>query len=330
MNKEHNFWAGKKVLVTGGAGFIGSHVTEQLVAQGAKVRVTSFGPLRPEEERNVAAVRDQIEIVEADLTKIDDAVRVCTGQDVVMNLAAHVGGIGYNKSHPATMFRDNVWIATVTLEGARRAGVKRFLVVSSACVYSNDASIPTPESEGFLGEPEATNHGYGWSKRMAEFSGRVYAEEFGMEVAIVRPYNSFGPRDHFDPVNGHVIPSLIVRVANGEDPLTIWGTGTPTRSFIYVEDFARGLIETTEKYPQADPVNIGSTEEIAIKDLAQLILEEMGSNATVSFDRSKPDGQPRRATDVTKAKAKVGFAATIPLREGIRRTIAWYRTNVMK
>ncbi len=327
MAATKEYWTGKKVLVTGGAGFIGSHVTEQLVALGARVRVTNFGEPKPEEARNIASVRDQIEIVTADLTKIEDAVRVCKGQDVVLNLAAHVGGIGYNKTHPATMFRDNVWIATTTLEGARQASVKRFLVVSSACVYSNDASIPTPESEGFLGEPETTNNGYGWSKRMAEYDGQAYAKEFGMEIAIVRPYNSFGPRDHFDPVNGHVIPSFIVRLMNGEKPLTIWGTGSPTRSFIYVDDFARGLIETTEKYPQADPVNIGSDEEISMRDLAQLIIDEMGSSTTVAFDTSKPDGQPRRAADVTKAKEKVGFEAEISLREGIRRTIEWYKAN---
>ncbi len=322
-----SFWHNKKVLVTGGAGFIGSHVTEQLVAKGAKVRVTSFGPLRAEEARNLAAVSDRVEIVQTDLTKLDDATRACADQDVVMNLAARVGGIGYNKAHPATMFRDNVWIGTVVLEAARLAGVKRYLVVSSACVYSNDASVPTPEHEGFLGEPEPTNQGYGWSKRMHELAGRLYAQEFGMEIAIARPYNSYGPRDHFDPVNGHVIPSLIVRLANGENPLTMWGSGTPTRSFIYVEDFARGLIETTEKYPAADPVNIGSTEEIAIRDLAQLIIEEMGSAATIEHDLAKPDGQPRRATDVTKAQEKVGFTAEISLREGIQKTIAWYREH---
>ena len=330
MAASTEFWNGKKVLVTGGAGFIGSYLTEQLVALGAKVRITSYKGLSPEEERNIAHIHDQIEIIAVDLTNLEDAKKACEGQDVVMNLAAHFKGVEYNSKHPATTFRDNMWLGTVVLEAARLAGVKRFLVVSSAVVYPTDAPVPTPESASQSGEPAKSNEGYGWAKRMSEYVGKSYAEEFGMEIAIARPYNAFGPRDHFDSVNGHVIPALITRIANGENPLTVWGTGTPTRSFIYAEDFARGLIETTEKYAASDPVNIGSAEEISIKDLAQLIVDEMGSSATLSFDTTKPNGHPRGACDVKKATEKVGFTAEVSLREGIKKTIAWYQEHKLE
>jgi GDP-L-fucose synthase len=194
-------------------------------------------------------------------------------------------------------------------------------------VYPRDCAIPTPEAEGVRGVPEKTNEGYGWAKRMAEYAGRAYAEEFGMEIAIARPYNAYGPRDHFDPERSHVIAALVKRVCDGENPVKVWGDGGATRSFLYVEDFARGLLEVAEKYPKADPLNVGADDEVSVRELAEMIVRLSGSRARLVFDPSKPSGQPRRRCDVAKAKKAIGFTARVALPEGLAKTIAWYRAH---
>jgi GDP-L-fucose synthase len=318
-------WRRKKVLVTGGAGFIGSHVVERLAAAGA--RVTVADRLGPRAARNLAAVRKDVRVMKAELSDEAACRRAAKGQDVVLHLAARVAGIGYNVGHHATMFRDNMRLTMNMLEAARKAGVARFLVVSSACVYPRDCAVPTPEAEGFRGRPEPTNEGYGWSKRMSEFLGAQYREEFGMEVAVARPYNAYGPRDHFDPKTSHVIAALVRRVCDGEDPLVVWGDGSPTRAFLYVDDFARGLLLVAEKARDAEPINLGSGEEVTVAELARRVVLLAGSGARLRFDTSKPMGQPRRSCDVRKAAKAVGFRAAVPLDEGLRRTIAWYRAQ---
>ena len=324
-----SFWDRKKVLVTGGGGFIGSHVVERLVLEHRGVRVTVAARMTPENKRNLSGVIKSIRVVKADLRDPSACRRACKGQDIVLNLAGVVGGVGYNSSHHGSLFRDNMSLAVNMIEAARLEQVRRYLVVSTACVYPRDCKIPTPESEGFHDEPEQTNRGYGWAKRMAEYLGRAYAEEYGMKVAIVRPYNAYGPRDHFDPAKSHVIAALVRRVCMGENPLKVWGDGKSTRAFLYVEDFARGLLDVAEKYPNADPVNIGSSEEISIKDLAKAVLRAAGAEQTkLVFDPSKPSGQPRRACDTTKSRKILGFTANISMDEGLRRTVAWYRENL--
>ncbi len=318
----NNFWKNKKVLVTGGAGFVGSHLVEKLVKRNARVSV--LDNLQNGREINLKSVKNNVKLINGNCQDPEVALNACKNQNIVMNLAARVGGIEYNRTHQATMMRDNLLIGTNMIEAARKAGVERFLVVSSACVYPRNCSIPTPESEGFLDEPEPTNGGYGWAKRMAEKLGIYYAEEFGMKVGIARPYNCYGPRDHFDPQYSHVIAALIKRVFNRENPLTVWGSGKQTRAFLYVEDFAEGLILTIEKYPVADPVNIGTDEEITIAQLVEKIIKISGVKTKIEFDASKPDGSPRRNSDNKKAKEKLGFQAKITLDEGLRRTIEWY------
>jgi GDP-L-fucose synthase len=244
-----------------------------------------------------------------------------------MNIAARVGGIEFNRTHQATMMRDNLLMGTVMLEAARKKNVDRFLVVSSACVYPRNCTVPTPESEGFLDEPEPTNGGYGWAKRMAEKLGQYYAEEFGMKIGIVRPYNCYGPRDHFDPQVSHVIPALIKRVFDGENPVKVWGSGNQTRAFLYVEDMAEGMITAIEKYPVPEPLNLGTDEEISIKELIQKIIALSGKEVRVEFDTSKPDGSPRRNSDNTKMLEHVGFNAKVHLDEGLKKTIAWYSSQ---
>ena len=311
-----------KLLVTGGAGFIGSHVVERLVDREARVSV--MDNLVNGSLDNLSKVKNKVNFIKGNCTVLAQAEAACNGQDIVMNLAAKVGGIEYNRTHQATMFRDNLPIETTMIEAARKKGVERFLVVSSACVYSHDCSVPTPESEGFIGEPEVTNGGYGWAKRMGEKIGEYYAQEFGMKIGIVRPYNCYGPRDHFDPEISHVIPALIKRVFDGEDPVKVWGSGNQTRAFLYVDDLAEGMILAIEKYPKPDPINLGTDEEISIKDLIKKIISIAKVNSRLEFDLGKPDGSPRRNSDNKKMKEKLGFLPKTRLDEGLRKTIDWY------
>jgi len=324
------FWDGKRVLVTGGAGFIGSHLIEELYRRSPTVQVTVAGPPSSLHRRNLGEIGREVRWLDAELTRLEDCEKACRGQEIVLNLAAHVAGVRYNSEHPATMFRENMLLATNMIEAARRAQAERFLVVSTACVYPRHCTIPTPEVEGFKDSPEPTNEGYGWAKRMAEYLGGAYHQEFGMKVAIARLYNAFGPRDHFESADSHVIAALIRRVVGGEDPVLVWGDGKSTRAFLYVEDAARGLLETAEKYAVCDPVNIGSDEEVTIGDLARTILRVAGSKAELRFDTSKPAGQPRRNCDTRKAREKLGFQARVSLEEGLRRTIAWYQARAEK
>lgn len=320
------FWEGKKVLVTGGTGFIGSHLVELIVRLGACVRVVDN--LENGDVKNLESVKSDIDVQVDDLCDYNVCRKAARGREVIFNLAAKVGGVGFNVAHPGTMYTSNVLINTQMLEAAREAEVERYLCVSSACVYPRYCSIPTPESEGFNGVPEPTNLGYGWAKRMAEVQAQAYAKEFGMKISIVRPYNTYGPRDHFDLEVAHVIPALIKKVFDGMDPLQVWGDGEQSRSFLYVTDLARGLVEAIEKYPVPDPLNLGTDEEIKIKDLVDLVLGLSERNPRVFFDSRRPGGQPRRNCDNRKAREKIGFTASVGLKEGVRKTIEWYKNEL--
>lgn len=321
--KINTFWKNKKVLVTGGTGFIGSHLLEKLLEKGAKVTVLDH--IKPGKQRFIAHIENKLRIVNGNCDSLMDALKAAEGQEIVMNLAAHVGGIEYNRTHQGSMLMKNLGIGATMIEAARQMKAQRFLVVSSACVYPREAVIPTPESEGFKDEPEPTNGGYGWSKRIAELLGKYYAEEFGMQIGIVRPYNAYGPRDHFDPKKSHVIPALIRRVLEGENPLKVWGSGNQTRAFLYVDDLVEGMMLAVEKYPIPDPVNLGTDEEVSIKDLINKIVTIAGTKTEVQFDTTRPDGSPRRNSNNAKAKEKIGFSPKIKLDTGLQRTIEWYK-----
>jgi GDP-L-fucose synthase len=294
-----------------------------LVDLGAIITV----PVRKTTDQTfLASVRRRIEIIECDLSNQQGARTCLKGKDVVLHLAAAKGGgIVHSMAHHGSLFRDNLLSFINVIEAARQEAMPRFLVVSSACVYPRELEIPIREDDGFTGVPEPTNAGYGWSKRMEEYMALAYADEFGMNVGIVRPFNAFGPRDDFFHVTNHVIPGLITRLFAGENPLVVWGTGRQTRSFLYVTDFARGVLMAGARTDVKGPLNLCAEEEISIGDLARLIVEASGQHVPIRFDTSKPDGQPRRAGDGRQAKAQLGFSAQVPLLEGIRRTIDWYK-----
>jgi GDP-L-fucose synthase len=320
-----DFWRGKRVLVAGGSGFVGSHLVERLVEAGA--RVTATASTEPTLRRFLAPVLDRVTAAVGDLCDLAHARRTLRGHDVGMHLAARVGGVAYNVAHPASLFRDNLQPFLSVMEAARLESTPRLLVTSSACVYPRDASVPTPEGEGFLGVPEATNDGYGWAKRMEEFVADAYAREFGLDVCVARPVNTYGPRDDFDPRTGHVVPALIRRVLGGETPLRVWGDGTATRSFLYVDDLVRGLMAVVERARQREAINIATDEEVSIADLARLVVRLAGRDVPIEFDAARPSGQPRRLCDTTCARTRLGFKAEVPLGEGVARTIAWYRAH---
>lgn len=320
------FWENKKVLVTGGAGFVGSHLTERLVQEGAKVRV--IDNLDNGSLNNLKSCLKKIDFIKKDLFNFPNCRKVAEDRDIIMHLAAKVGGVGFNVEHQGTMFTANVLMNTNMMESARLEGVKGYLCVSSACVYSRYCTIPTPEEEGFKDEPEPTNLGYGWSKRIAEIQARVYQQEFHMPIVVIRPYNTYGPRDHFQLDKAHVIPALINKVISGQDPLIVWGDGEQTRAFVYVSDVVNAMLLALEKQAYGEVFNIGTEEEIKIKDLVALIIKIFGSSIEIKFDLKHLGGQPRRNADIAKAKKLLGYSPQVTLEEGLRETINWYKQKV--
>lgn len=319
------FFAGRTVALPGGAGFIGSHVVEQLLSLGARPVVID----RQARPRFLEQLVAQIEIRVCDLNNYAATFDALADVSVVLNLAAAVAGLEYNATHPASIFQANLQMYFNVIQAAALRRVDRFLVTSSACVYPRYCTIPTPEEEGFKDEPEPTNSGYGWAKRMQEYLSRQYATEFGLSVAIARPYNAYGPRDNFDPKTSHVIPALILKAFQSTDgTLPVWGEGSHSRSFLYVDDLARGLIETAARYPHADPVNLGASEETTIRELAAHIAGAVSGIRGLSirpvFDPAGLTGQPRRRCDTRKAEALLGFQPRVRLADGLAGTVEWF------
>jgi GDP-L-fucose synthase len=306
-------WAGKTVAVPGGAGFLGVEVVRRLEEGGASVFVPRS--------------RDY------DLTR-DDRVRAMyedARPDVVVHLAARVGGIGANQRSPGTFFYDNLMMGALLIEHARRAGMEKFVCVGTVCSYPKFATVPFREDDLWSGYPEETNAPYGIAKKALLVQLQSYRQEFGFRGIYLIPVNLYGPGDNFDPESSHVIPALIRKcveaVERGEDTIEIWGSGTPTREFLYVDDAARGIVAAAERYEGADPVNLGTGREISIRDLATMIAELTGFEGSFTWNTSKPDGQPRRALDVSRARDGFGWTAEVPFEEGLAATIAWYRES---
>ena len=306
-----SFWSGRRVVVTGGAGFLGSHVVEKLVQRGC---------------RDVVVPRSR----EYDLRDRDAIIRLYreTRPQLVIHLAAIVGGIGANRASPGRFFYDNAVMGIDLLEYARQLGVEKFVAVGTVCAYPRSTPVPFRESDLWNGYPEETNAPYGLAKKMMLVQAQAYRQQYGFNAVYLLPVNLYGPRDNFDLETGHVIPSLIRKCveakAQNADHITLWGDGSPTREFLYVEDAAEGILLAAEHYDGAEPVNLGTGQEISIKDLAELIAAEVGFRGRIEWDTSKPNGQPRRCLDVTRASDLFGFRATQPFRAGMAKTIAWF------
>src|SRR4051812_29510709 len=298
-----------RVLVTGGGGFLGSHLVERLQAEGI--------------EPFVARRRDY------DLTREADAERLFANArpELVFHLAAEVGGIGANRANPGRYWYANLMMGAHVLERARLHGVGKVVVVGTVCAYPKFTPVPFHEDDLWNGYPEETNAPYGVAKKSILVGAQAYRDQYGLDSIFLLPANLYGPRDNFHPTNAHVIPDLIRKMVDSDGAeVVLWGDGSPTREFLYVDDCVEGLLLAAERYDGADPVNLGTGGEIAIRELAELIRDVTGFTGEIRWDESMPNGQPRRRLDTSRAEELFGFKAQTPLREGIERTVAWYRT----
>lgn len=321
------YFENRSVLVAGGAGFIGSYLVELLLADGAHVSVADdFSRGRIE---NLRPVIDDVRVHQVDLRDAKAALQVCKGQEVVMNLAAPVAGVEFSQTHHGLMLTETLLLAVNVLEAARQAEVERYLYCSSSCVYPDDAIVPTPELEADRDDPEKANAGYGWGKRIGERQALYYAHEYGIEMAIGRPFNSFGAREYPEEIEqAHVIPAIISRLLHGEDPLIVWGSGNQTRSFVHARDTALGLKLTTEHGVGAGPVNVGHDHETSMRELVELLLDVAEESREVVFDSTKPEGAIRKSSDVTRLKELTGFVPSTSLREGLEEMLAFFREKL--
>jgi GDP-L-fucose synthase len=333
------FWNNKRVIVTGGAGFLGSYVIEKLTAHG----VTDI--LIPRIEDYNLTDRDDIHRLYDDALQPADKVpahlrpsisRPSTfdfrPQDlIVIHLAANVGGIGANREHPAEFFYQNLMMGVELMHQAWQRGVGKFTAIGTVCAYPKFTPVPFKEDDLWIGYPEETNAPYGLAKKMMLVQSQAYREQYGFNSIFLLPVNLYGPRDNFNPASSHVIPALIRKAIeaqeSGAKEIVAWGDGSPTREFLYAEDAAEGIVTATESYNDSDPVNLGSGYEISIKDLTEMIIRMVGFEGKLVWDTSKPNGQPRRGLDVTRAAERFGWRAQMPFEEGMKRTIEWYRHN---
>ncbi|MGA2075428.1 MAG: NAD-dependent epimerase/dehydratase family protein [Terriglobia bacterium] len=321
-----NFWRNRSVLLTGGCGFLGSYAAEELVAEGAQVTIVDN--LQSGRLENIKSVRDRVEFVRADLRYRDVCEKVSAGFEVVLNFAGTAYGLEYSMKHHGEMLYSNLAIQSHMLEAARVNKVRSFLMVSSSCVYPDEAPIPTPEIDVLTGLPEPVNEGYGWAKRMAELQARYYHAEYGMGIGVCRPFNPYGDHYHWDGDKSHVLPSLVKRVLDGENPIVVWGTGRQRRNFLHARDTVRLMMMVTERYPCAKPVNIGYDDDISIAELVSLICEVSGKRPEVAFDTSRPEGRFRKCADATLLrKVTDNYQPQVPLREGIAEMVRWYHNS---
>ena len=309
------FWSGSRFLVTGGAGFLGHSVVEGLRKRGAS---------------SVFVPRSR----EYDLRKESSIVRMLQDQkpDVIIHLAAVVGGIGANRANPGRFFYENLIMGVHLMEQARLAGVGKFVAIGTVCAYPKFTPVPFREDDLWNGYPEETNAPYGLAKKMLLVQAQAYRQQYGFNAIYLLPVNLYGPRDNFDPESSHVIPALIKKCVEARDrkapAIDVWGTGSATREFLYVDDCAEGILLATERHNGHEPINLGSSQEISIKDLVLTIARLTSYEGEIRWDPSKPDGQPRRCLDTSRARSELGFEARTSLEDGLRATIEWYAATV--
>jgi GDP-L-fucose synthase len=308
------FWKRKKILVTGGAGFLGSSVVKKLEENGA-------------DPGNIRIPRSK----DTDLRKWENCVDAVKDIDIIIHLAAKVGGIGFNQDYPATLFYDNAIMGIQLMEAARQENIEKFVAIGTICAYPKFTPVPFKEEELWNGYPEETNAPYGLAKKMMLVQSQAYRQQYRFNSIFLLPVNLYGPGDNFDPCCSHVIPALIKKcvdaIEDKRDEITIWGTGKPTREFLYVEDASEGIVLAAEKYNKSEPVNLGAGFEISIKDLIDLIVKLTGFKGNIIWDRSKPDGQPRRCLDTTRAEREFGFKSKTGFEDGLRKTVEWYKSQ---
>lgn len=316
------FWQTKRIIVTGGAGFLGSFVVEKLQERGAAEVIVPRS--KDYDLRNVSAIRQLLQ--EASHGKYNGHL---VPMDVVIHLAANVGGIGANRARPAEFFYDNLVMGTQLLHESWRTGVGKFVAVGTVCSYPKFAPIPFSEEDLWNGYPEETNAPYGLAKKMMLVQSQAYRQQYGYNSIFLLPVNLYGPRDNFDWETSHVIPALIRKCleasARGDDHIVAWGDGSPTREFLYVEDAAEGILLATERFNESIPVNLGSSHEISIKELTEMIANLTKFAGEIYWDTSKPNGQPRRQLDTSRAQKLFGFKAKTDFQHGLQATIAWYQ-----
>ncbi len=306
-----SFWQDKRILVTGGAGFLGSHVVEKLDQRG----VASDAIVVPRRATQ-------------DLRRWDVCLAVTAGTDVVLHVAGHVGGIGYNIAYPAELFYDNLMMGVQLMDAARRNGVQKFVTVGAACEYPKHTPVPFLEADLWNGYPDETNAPYAIAKKALLVGGQAYRQQYDLNTIYLIPVNLYGPRDNFDTEGSHVVPAFIRKSLEAkerrDEQMVVWGDGSARREFLYVEDAAEGIVLATEHYNGSNPVNLGGTIEISIKELLGIVTRLTGFEGKVVWDTTKPNGQPRRKLDTSRAKREFGFQAQTSFEEGLQRTIDWY------
>lgn len=308
------FWQNRAVCVTGGAGFLGKVVTRKLRERGAR---EIFVPTLEQYDLVDPQAIDRL---------LDDA-----NPDIIIHLAAHVGGIGANREHPAEFFYDNLMMGVQLMHKAWQRGVEKFVAIGTVCAYPKFTPVPFKEDDLWIGYPEETNAPYGLAKKMLLVQSQAYRDQYDFNSIFLLPVNLYGPGDNFNPQSSHVIPALIRKCVEAQEAnqpsIEVWGDGSPTREFLYVEDAAEGIVMAAEFYNESLPVNLGSGNEISIKDLAEKITDLTGYRGEIIWNRDKPNGQPRRALDITRAYDKFGFRAKVDFNEGLKATIDWYLAN---